>query len=221
MRLQFSALFATAFALTLTACPSDDGGSDSDTVADTETTEDTTTDDDVGDETTTTETTSSCEPGTFNCECDNGMCADGLECVDNVCEFPEPMETTTDGGGNEGMCGWSAQAGFYDCNQAGEDPGGTNPIECPEGEYITGGPCPEGLTFEGCCFDDDLWWCEGGAVAGIDCGQDGPDMDEEGGTDMGMDTGTETGMDTGTETDTGGLDTGTETDTGGLDTTGG
>lgn len=76
----------------------------------------------------------------------------------------EPTTSTTEGttagttGG--GLCGWSVEDNYYTCNFEGEDPGGTNPIACPE-NLVEGAPCSDsGLTGQGCCdANGDNWYC--------------------------------------------------------------
>jgi len=73
----------------------------------------------------------------------------------------EPTSTTTtEGTTGGGLCGWSADDGYYTCNFEGEDPGGTNPIECPE-NLVAGDPCSDsGLTGQGCCdASGNNWYC--------------------------------------------------------------
>ena len=104
-----------------------------------------------------------------------------------------------------GTCGWNPNQSFYDCGQSGEeDPSGEHPIDCPdecepdcEGKACgddgcegSCGSCDEGLfchafacqegecgefTWEGCCEDNILYYCQEGLILEIDCDtQDGP-----------------------------------------------
>jgi len=63
-------------------------------------------------------------------------------------------------------------ASYYDCGFAGEDPGGTHPITCPDG-LVEGDLCAStGLTGEGCCdANNDNWYCTlDGVVFFLSCG---------------------------------------------------
>jgi hypothetical protein len=110
----------------------------------------------------------SCVPGTENCECDNGMCEAGFECVDNLCEpasFPP---------GPYPNCGWNPETMWNMCGFTDENP--AFPVMCPpETELAAGQPCPQGFTVEGCCdLNGNNWWCEGGTTAFENCpGGDG------------------------------------------------
>ncbi len=76
-------------------------------------------------------------------------------------------ESTT---GGMGVCGWFADAGYYECTYEGTDPGGT-PIECPPG-LVEGDACDTtGLTGAGCCdANGDNWYCtQEGTVFFNDC----------------------------------------------------
>ena len=136
-----------------------------------------------------------CTPGTEDCECDmNGECQAGLECVDNNCE-PLPLPE-----GPYDNCGWDGGNEWYACGFTNENP--QVPIDCMS-TLVPGSECPEDLTVVGCCEPEtgNNYWCQGGTVAGEQCGDDPLNMG--GGETGGTDTGTDTGMDTGTE-ETGG-----------------
>lgn len=136
-----------------------------------------------------------CTPGTEDCECDmNGECQAGLECVDNNCE-PVPLPE-----GPHDNCGWDGGNEWYACGFTAENP--QVPIACTS-TLVPGTECPMELTVVGCCEEEtgNNYWCQGGTVAGEQCGEDPLNMG--GGGETGTDTGTDTGMDTGTE-ETGG-----------------
>lgn len=80
---------------------------------------------------------------------------------------------TTEGTtGPAAMCGWDDGNGYYECGFEGEDPGGENPIACPDG-LVEGDPCETtGLTGQGCCdADGNNWYCtQEGTVFFNSCG---------------------------------------------------
>ncbi len=96
------------------------------------------------------------EPG-----CKPGACEPGYECVEEVCTLSDyPW----------GKCGWNPE-GYYACSHQGESPDPKFPIDCGELPLIPDAPCPEGLTFEGCCsYGGDNWWCDDGFVQRDVCG---------------------------------------------------
>lgn len=86
-------------------------------------------------------------------------------------------------------CGWSVDAGFYDCDQVGPDPSGTFPLDCDGGvvnpsdclgtDAPTSGTCPVGLDYTGCCgASNRVWWCDGGSFYCLDCSGNTPPDDE-------------------------------------------
>ena len=122
------------------------------------------------------------ECGTDACGYDCGTCPSGAPCLENgTCDMeglPSCEElsfegccdqngalfwcdggslSTIDCGANDNTCGWSVDAGYYDCGQVGADASGVHPMECPWED------CPENP-------------CEGlecGVVCGETCGSCG------------------------------------------------
>ena len=68
--------------------------------------------------------------------------------------------TDTDTAPAPNQCGWDPDNGYYECGFEGEDPGGENPIGCPEG-LVDGDLCEvTGLTGQGCCdAEGNNWYC--------------------------------------------------------------
>jgi len=98
--------------------------------------------------------------------CEQGKLLCSLDCP----SFLPPADT----------CGWSAQAGYYDCGGDGSDPGGVFPLQCPPVEVPEDvveetapdvGPEPTcgDVPKEGCCTGTSLHWCEHGAERMFDC----------------------------------------------------
>lgn len=108
------------------------------------------------------EGTCGCEPGSLGCDCrTNAECeANMLSCVDAECWLPSPYPG----------CGWIKGSNYYFCGSNVAHPDW--PIDCPvpEAELIAGMPCPDGLTFEGCCTATATYWCQDGAIATMACG---------------------------------------------------
>ncbi len=128
--------------------------------------------------TTTTETGALCGNGVI----DEGEQCDGAELGGFSCtDLGYPSGTlacdvatcTYDASGcSSPTCGWDPMASYYDCGFAGEDPGGTHPITCPDG-LVEGDLCAStGLTGEGCCdANNDNWYCTlDGVVFFLSCG---------------------------------------------------
>ncbi|MDC0670577.1 hypothetical protein [Nannocystis radixulma] len=60
-----------------------------------------------------------------------------------------------------GNCGWDGANAFYACGFMGEDPGGTNPIDCPP-DVMEGAPCDETTAVNGigcCTLNGDNYYC--------------------------------------------------------------
>ena len=84
----------------------------------------------------------SCGPGQL---CQLGQCNDVTDpclgitwegcCDGGTLHFCETDVIQTLECGDAG-CGWNGEQGYYDCNQAGGDPSGTNPKDCPGGQCI-------------------------------------------------------------------------------------
>lgn len=123
--------------------------------------------DDVADDDVGTETTTTTDGGTDDAttttdtttDATTDATTDGTTAEDDI--GTDTAAETTDGGP---ACGWNPDgmpAGYY-CGFEGVDPGGTNPIECPEG-LVEGDPCATtGLTGEGCCdAEGNNWFCAG------------------------------------------------------------
>ena len=71
------------------------------------------------------------------------------------------------------VCGWSDEAGFFDCSPYPfEEPTGTYPLNCDgssgTGTTNPGGPCGS-VSYEGCCSGQTLYYCDGGQLETIDC----------------------------------------------------
>jgi|GEM_PF-935412 len=93
--------------------------------------------------------------GNDGCGGSCGSCADGLSCSGNQCVADNPSDGDPCGDysfegccngstliycAGQGLdvvncgaqgCGWDAGNNFYNCNASGEDPSGTNPLQCP------------------------------------------------------------------------------------------
>jgi hypothetical protein len=69
-------------------------------------------------------------------------------------------------------CGWSDEAGFYDCSAYPyPDPSGMNPLNCDgSGGTVTPGGCGS-VSYEGCCSGQTLYYCESGSLETLDCGE--------------------------------------------------
>jgi agmatine deiminase len=70
------------------------------------------------------------------------------------------------------QCGWNATQSWYDCGTAGTaDPSGTYVMNC---DAVTDAapidPCG-GVTYEGCCDGEVLYYCENNQLVTIDCTQ--------------------------------------------------
>jgi hypothetical protein len=131
----------------------------------TDTTVDTTADDDVDDDATDDATEEATDDATEDTG-DGDTTDDAEDDVDTTDETTADTtaDDTTDTG-PAGMCGWNADGPYYDCGFEGADPGGTFPLECPDG-LTEGAPCADsGLTGEGCCdANGDNWYCAEGEV---------------------------------------------------------
>lgn len=63
-------------------------------------------------------------------------------------------------------CGWNGDKGFYDCQTAGmSDPSG-GAKECPVDAC-------QGVAYAGCCAGARVYWCSGGSLKNLDCGENG------------------------------------------------
>jgi hypothetical protein len=103
-----------------------------------------------------------CPPGSPGCSCEITKCDPGYECVAELCELSDyPW----------GKCGWDPDNEWYSCGFQGESPDPGFPIDCGNLPLVSGAPCPDEFTVEGCCaVGGDAWWCEGGLVARDPCG---------------------------------------------------
>jgi cysteine-rich repeat protein len=92
---------------------------------------------------TTTEDTS-CVPGEPACECNDGLCLAGLECVDNICESPECNLGELGCECNDGLClsGLECVAGI--CTEPGGDGDGDGDGDlCGNGDIDLGEQCDD------------------------------------------------------------------------------
>lgn len=103
----------------------------------------------------------------------------GTDTTDTAATGDTTDTPTTDPTGGAGGCGWNAPMSFYSCAPDGEpgveDPGGTNPLACPDpGSLMEGAECkdvgepPGGV---GCCdaAANVLWYCGDGLVVREEC----------------------------------------------------
>lgn len=155
-----------------TTSDADSSTDDSSSTGETEATSESSTDD-------TDDATSgddpACTPGTLDCSCDGGECADGLVCIEDVCTVEDSPTTddTTDTGEEKHVCGWLVRKEYYFCGAMGEDPSMEHPISC-EGigfAMVPGTACNGKLDYVGCCdVNGDAWYCLEGFIEYEVCG---------------------------------------------------
>lgn len=111
----------------------------------------------------------------------NGITYEGC-CSGSELTYCENGELTT-GDCGDGGCGWDNSGGWYDCQQTGEDPSGTYPLECPApcvaecsgkscGDDGCGGSCGGCASGESCTAAGACEACVP-SCGGVDCGDDG------------------------------------------------
>ncbi|WAS94040.1 hypothetical protein [Nannocystis punicea] len=166
-------LVVTALAVN-TGCVLDTNTTDTDSEASSSATEATTTDTTTTDGTTTsgtstTETTSPTTTAPTTTETSTSSTTDTSSTDDTTAG-------TTAGttGSGFGKCGWDPNNKYYACDLVGEDPSGTNPIECPDTLPAEGDACDGNspITGVGCCLPDGSnYYCtDQGKIAIDTCG---------------------------------------------------
>lgn len=91
-------------------------------------------------------------------------CENGVLCAIFCAQNPDPAYQ---------KCGWSPEAGFYDCGSStSPEPSCTHPMDCPGNCK----PCGD-ITYEGCCDGAVVTWCECGCIRTINCAENSPPND--------------------------------------------